>query len=328
MKRFTAILFILAAAVFSAAAKNVSFRTEDYSGTVVYSEKLKQGDALFARMNMHISRYAKKKNSSDVKAVLQLYRDNQKLDSAQFFFLNSKTRRQTAPDMLAAIPLTRSLEPGSSYSIKIIFSTGIQDENAKELILPFSLESNPVKEVFMEKNSDEAGKIQFMSLERINQAEKISSILETINASSLYSFKAFTLPLKDSVKKSSFGERTVFSTEGQKSRTITLSGNVYAASDGTDVYACAEGKIMLAEYIASSGWTVVIEHLPGLYSVYKNLGTVNVKNGSSIKQGEKLGLTGTSGTNPASLFQWDVWLNNSPVNPDFFTSDFLFSSAE
>ena len=328
MKRLTAILFILVAAVYSAAAKNVSFRTEDYSGTVVYSEKLKQGDALFARMNMHISRYAKKKNSSDVKAVIQLYRDNQKLDSAQFFFLNSKTRRQTAPDMLAAIPLTRSLEPGSSYSIKIIFSTGIQDENAKELILPFSLESNPVKETTIETTPDEAGKIQFMSLERINQAEKISSILETINTSSLYNFKAFSLPLKDSVKKSSYGDKTIFSTEGQKSRTNTLSGNVYAASDGTEVYACAEGKVQLAEYIASSGWTVVIEHLPGLYSVYKNLGTVSVKNGSNVKQGEKLGLTGTGGANLSGQFQWDVWLNNSPVNPEFFTTDFISSSAE
>lgn len=328
MKKLLASALLIAAVMNMLYAKCISFRTDEYTGTVFYNEKAKQGEAIFARMNMRISRYAKRRNSSEVKAVLQLYKDNQKLDSAQFYFLNSKTRRQSTPDMLAGIPVSFNLESGNDFSLKIVFSTGIQDENAKEIILPFNVENASCNSFEQDTNPSDIKKSPYMNPDRLNQAEKLSSVLETINPLSIYCTKAFSEPLKEPKKIASCGDKIFYEKETQKQNYTVLTGNEYDAKESTDVFACAEGKVALAEFRIDTGWTIVIEHLPGLYSTYLHLSSINVKPASNIKQGEKIGLSGNTGLSARPRLKWEVWLNKAPVQPEFFMKDFLFSSAE
>jgi murein DD-endopeptidase MepM/ murein hydrolase activator NlpD len=328
MKKLLASAFFIASIMNMLSAKSISFRTDDYTGTVSYNEKAKQGEAIFARMNMRISRYAKRRNSSEVKAVLQLYKDNQKLDSAQFYFLNSKTRRQTTPDMLAGIPVSFNLEPGNDFSLKIVFLTGIQNDNAKEIILPFNIENAIFSSFEQDTGTSDIEKSTFMTPDRLTQAEKLSCILKTINPFSVYGTKPFSEPLREPEKIASCGDRIFYEKETQKQNYKILSGNEYDSKEGTEVFACAEGKVALAEFRIDTGWSVVIEHLPGLYSTYLHLSSVNVKPASSVRQGEKIGLSGSTGLSARPRLKWEVWLNNAPVQPEFFMKDFLFSSTE
>ncbi|UKI54246.1 MAG: hypothetical protein L6V86_04465 [Treponema sp.] len=119
MKKIIATLAVFAAFCGSIYAGTVSFQNNYCSGTIAYNEKAKPGEAIWARLNMKIEK--KRKNSAEPVAVLQLMKDNMKIDSAKFYHLNSKGKRQTMPEMLAGVPLSLWLDTNQDYSLKVIF---------------------------------------------------------------------------------------------------------------------------------------------------------------------------------------------------------------
>ena len=70
---------------------------------------------------------------------------------------------------------------------------------------------------------------------------------------------------------------------------------------------------------------MVIEHMPGLYSLYYHLDSMNVKVGDMVKAGDMVGLSGSTGLATGPHLHWEVRLNGEAVNPDFFTEkSFLY----
>lgn len=102
----------------------------------------------------------------------------------------------------------------------------------------------------------------------------------------------------------------------------------YGVPEGTEVSSCAQGKVVMAENRISTGLSIVIEHLPGLYSVYYHLSSLNVKEGQIVKQGELIGLSGKTGLATGPHLHWEVRLNALPVSPEFFLSDYTYSEGE
>ena len=98
----------------------------------------------------------------------------------------------------------------------------------------------------------------------------------------------------------------------------------YGVPEGTLVTSCGDGKVVLAENRISTGWSVVVEHAPGLYSLYYHMSVLSVKDGQMVKQGEKLGLSGSTGLATGPHLHWEVRLNMCAVSPDFFTNDFAY----
>ena len=79
----------------------------------------------------------------------------------------------------------------------------------------------------------------------------------------------------------------------------------------------------MAENRISTGWSVCIEHLPGLYSLYYHMSKLNVEVGQIVEKGKLLGLSGSTGLATGPHLHWEVRLNIEAVNPDFFTEDFF-----
>jgi len=307
-------------------ANTVAFQTESYSGTITYNEEAKLGDAVFARMNMKINKSAKKKTNGDVQAVLQLYKENKKIDHAPFYFLNSKTKRQAMPDMLCGLPLSTWLNPEDEFSLKIIFSTGVGAD--QEVILPFDVTEKNFPEEVLELDSRNSGIKQNVSPERMAQIEKLNNILGTSIYTDIYNLKPFVKPVKSDRMTSNFGDRRTYKYTNGKSSTSLHYGNDYGVPEGTEVSACAEGKVVLAEFRISTGWSVVIEHLPGLYSLYYHMSELNCKEGDFVKPGEKIGLSGSTGLATGPHLHWEVRLNMAAVAPEFFMTDFAFLEVE
>ena len=166
-----------------------------------------------------------------------------------------------------------------------------------------------------------------MSADRLSQIEKLNTILETVMPQDVYALKPFTFPVASKRITSGFGDRRVFEYTDKKTSTSLHYGIDYGVPTGTLVQSCAEGKVVMAENRISTGWSVVIEHLPGLYSLYYHLDSLNVKEGQYVKQGEKLGLSGATGLATGPHLHWEVRLNMGAVNPEFFTKDFAFQST-
>lgn len=88
-----------------------------------------------------------------------------------------------------------------------------------------------------------------------------------------------------------------------------------AAPLGEPVSASASGKIVMAEDLYFSGWTVIIAHGDYISSTYSHLHSVSVQTGDEIKRGEKIGTVGSSGRSTGPHLDWRINLLDRRLDP-------------
>ncbi|GAB3079266.1 hypothetical protein GCM10027053_49490 [Intrasporangium mesophilum] len=88
-----------------------------------------------------------------------------------------------------------------------------------------------------------------------------------------------------------------------------------AATCGTPIRAAAAGKVIYAEVSASWGLRTIIEHTPTLRTAYGHQSRFFVKEGDVVKQGQVIGLVGTTGWSTGCHLHFDVILNSRYVDP-------------
>lgn len=96
----------------------------------------------------------------------------------------------------------------------------------------------------------------------------------------------------------------------------------FKAPMGTPVYATADGVIEKAKLGTEGkgyGKHVVIKHDDDFQSLYAQLSEIKVKPGQSVKQGDLIGLVGSSGMSTAPHLHYEVIKNGKKVDPvDYF----------
>jgi murein DD-endopeptidase MepM/ murein hydrolase activator NlpD len=65
-----------------------------------------------------------------------------------------------------------------------------------------------------------------------------------------------------------------------------------------------------------TGNTVIIEHLPGLFSVYYHMSEILVKTGDVVEQGALVGSVGMTGFATGPHLHWEVEAAGVAVDPD------------
>ncbi|MCH4552126.1 MULTISPECIES: M23 family metallopeptidase [Aestuariibaculum] len=87
----------------------------------------------------------------------------------------------------------------------------------------------------------------------------------------------------------------------------------------TPIKSVADGIVIFAEWTASTGYVVIIEHSYGLISVYKHNAALTKGQGDLVKAGEVIATSGDEGelsTGPHLHFE--LWNDGYPVNPTNF----------
>ena len=324
------LIMCLAVAAQLFAVETVHFQEQTYRGSVTYNEKAQPGDAVFVRLSLKFDGAVHKETLKNPDAVLQLFKGKERVASAKFFVINpknnskktSKNPNAKTADMLAGIPLSTWLSGEETYSLKVIISTG--DAQKKEIMLPFGIQKKQFISERILLDARNTGIRKDVSPERRAQIERLNNILETITPQDVYTLTPFTIPVDSKRITSGFGDRRVFVYTDKQTSTTLHYGIDYGVPTGTPVHSCAEGKVVLAENRISTGWSVVIEHLPGLYSLYYHLDSLGVHEGQYVKQGEKLGLSGATGLATGPHLHWEIRLNMEAVNPEFFLKEFSF----
>lgn len=303
----------------------LTFQEEFYSGSVTYNEEAKPGEAVFARLSIKPGKNSGKKSLPEVKSVLQLWSGGKKIENSSFYLLPQKSRKNYK-EFLSGIPLSSWLKADKDYQVKILIS--IPESEDKELLLPFSMNDVKFIEETIDLNAKNTGIKQNMSAERLSQIEKLNKILGTVDETSVYALKPFVKPVSSERMTAFYGDRRIFRYSNGKTETSLHYGDDYGVPEGTEVRSAQEGKVVLAEFRISTGWSVVIEHLPGLYSLYYHLSSLNVKEGDRVKSGEKIGLSGSTGLATGPHLHWEVRLNAGAVKPDFFRKNYTFEGSE
>ncbi|MNI00963.1 Murein DD-endopeptidase MepM [compost metagenome] len=91
-----------------------------------------------------------------------------------------------------------------------------------------------------------------------------------------------------------------------------------AAKEGTPIKATNDGVVALADSLYLTGNTIYIDHGMNLFSQYAHLSELKVKTGDRVKQGDIIGLVGTTGFSTGPHLHFTFWAHNVPVNPNLF----------
>lgn len=97
-------------------------------------------------------------------------------------------------------------------------------------------------------------------------------------------------------------------------------GNIHAGLDlraptGTPIRAVADGVVKIVREWNLHGNTVGIDHGQGLESMYQHLSRFAVAEGATVKKGDVIGYSGSTGRSNAPHLHWTLYVNSVPVNP-------------
>lgn len=147
------------------------------------------------------------------------------------------------------------------------------------------------------------------------EAEQLSRILLTFNPTQIFQNGQFQVPLSTWKQTSGFGDRRRYEyADGGTARTIH-SGVDLAAPEGAPVFAAGKGRVRFAGHWLITGNTVVLEHLPGVYSLYFHMRAVRVTAGDFVERGQEIGEVGSTGLATGPHLHWEIRIGGVAVDP-------------
>lgn len=212
----------------------------------------------------------------------------------------------------ALLPLDSQLEPGAySVSLQVLgkklgpFLVAVKDRTWVSEDIPL----DPVNTKLRSQPDPRQAK----------EAEEIWKLYATVNPGSVFDYGRFSLPLAGKLDESAFfGDRRRFLYSNGKKDVSTHNGLDYAGTRGTPVMAGATGRVVLAKPRILTGNTVVLEHLPGVYTVHFHLDRIDVAPGDLALRGQVIGTLGHTGLSTAPHLHWEFRVGAVPQEPKTF----------
>ncbi len=104
------------------------------------------------------------------------------------------------------------------------------------------------------------------------------------------------------------------------------SGIDIAAPIGTEIIAPNHGRVLYADFLQLTGYTLVIEHGYGLKSFYYHLDSITVAEGDMVEKGQLVATMGTTGYSTGSHLHYAMLVNKVFTNP-WSAFDFGYQTA-
>lgn len=121
----------------------------------------------------------------------------------------------------------------------------------------------------------------------------------------------FLKPISGGRMSSGFGRRKA----PKKGASTYHKGIDWAVPVGTAVCASSGGTVTKAGWGSGYGYVIYIQHPDGKSTRYGHLSKILVKAGQSVKQGEKIALSGNTGVSTGPHIHFEILVNGTQVNP-------------
>jgi len=152
-----------------------------------------------------------------------------------------------------------------------------------------------------------------------DEARKLVSILAKVDGSALFAEgQSFLFPAEGGFRSASFGDRRRYLYPDGKSDTSVHGGVDWGVVKGTPVRACERGRVAFVADREVTGRTLVLEHLPGLYSLYFHLSSIEVEEGRVVERGERIALSGSTGLSTGPHLHWELRARGDAVDPELW----------
>ena len=233
------------------------------------------------------------------------------LDATGRIILGVKGFRLDEQGWAVSAGLPSTLTPGS-YSVRLEVMAGSAASSVQRplLVKPrvFVLEDIPLSQAMSGLRTDQDPK-------KDEEARELYRLLLSFNPEAVYHRDAFRSPVGPSRESSFFGDRrTYLYSDGGKAKSIHQ-GIDFAVVRGTPVLSAGAGKVVLSGPRILTGNTLVLEHLPGVYSLYFHLDGINVKTGDIVEAGTPIGVSGATGLVTGPHLHWEFRAAGVAVDP-------------
>ena len=106
-----------------------------------------------------------------------------------------------------------------------------------------------------------------------------------------------------------------FGTERQDQPGTTWQGMQFRAQEGSEVSACAAGKVVFSDWLRGFGNLIIIDHGNTYMSIYGNNESIFTNVGDTVKQGETISSVGISGGLGEPGLYFELRYKGKPINP-------------
>ena len=97
-----------------------------------------------------------------------------------------------------------------------------------------------------------------------------------------------------------------------------------AASTGTPILATKDGVVAKAGWLGGYGYAVYVNHNDGTQTRYAHMSQVFVSPSQGVRQGEQLGLVGSTGISTGPHLHFELRVNGYAVNPSQVSRELIF----
>jgi murein DD-endopeptidase MepM/ murein hydrolase activator NlpD len=237
-----------------------------------------------------------------------LVSQGRRLARAAFFFMPPEGDQQSFMAAVLAIPSTA--QPGR-VTIIVEGAGGIIGEIEMEIAeREFESEVIDLNPVLTGIRTDP-------SPQRTAESEHLWALLNRTGTEA-HGYGRFSPPVESTRRTSLFGSRRVFRYSNGNSDVSIHAGVDYGVPTGTEVRACGPGRVVLARSRIVTGNSVIIEHLPGVLSLYYHLDTIAVTEGALVATGTLLGNSGSTGLATGPHLHWEIRVFGENADPDAF----------
>jgi murein DD-endopeptidase MepM/ murein hydrolase activator NlpD len=204
-----------------------------------------------------------------------------------------------------AVPVGNTCEPGA-YTVAVTAGEQSWEETVSVRLFDFpkqNLEIDLTDPEITEANSPAAYE-QYRA--------KIPPLFNTYDEE-IYWDGLFLRPVEGGWISTEFGSIRI--TNGDPATARSHWGMDFAVAEGTPVAAPNGGRVVLAEYLLNTGWTIVIEHGGGLKSYYFHMSEITVAVDERVETGALIGKVGSTGYSTGAHLHFEMRIGNQAISP-------------
>jgi hypothetical protein len=174
----------------------------------------------------------------------------------------------------------------------------------------------PSEEIYLDRAVTNL--IRTQNPQREQEANALWAILNTVDHEAVYYGGAMRIPVDNYRLTGTFGDQRVFRYSDGTSSESRHWGVDLAAPTGTPVYASAAGRIVFAAERLITGNTIIIEHLPGVFTLFYHMDELEISVGEMVCLGQRVGTVGSTGFSTGAHLHWEMRVSAVPVNPQLW----------
>jgi len=150
---------------------------------------------------------------------------------------------------------------------------------------------------------------------KAREARELANLLAQFDPEAVYQEGSYEIPVPQARESAFFGDRRRYLyAQGGSAGGIHF-GLDLAVPTGTEVAAGAPGKVVFASRRLLTGNTIVVENLPGVFSLYYHLHSIRVSPGTLVHPDTVIGTVGATGLVTGPHLHWEIRASEVPVEP-------------